>query len=93
MQNLRAHASAGTACPRAYTTVARCTRASGLTPACCKHPDTAREALHEHDTRQFTAKLWSILGGETDEQLAMATLFAADQPDVVWTNEQGTPIP
>jgi hypothetical protein len=23
----------------------------------------------------------------------VATLFAADQPDLVWTNEQGTPTP
>ncbi len=25
--------------------------------------------------------------------ITVATLFAADQPDLVWTNEQGTPIP
>ncbi|MDQ2654264.1 MAG: cupin domain-containing protein [Chloroflexota bacterium] len=25
--------------------------------------------------------------------IMVATLFAADQPDLVWTNEQGTPIP
>jgi mannose-6-phosphate isomerase-like protein (cupin superfamily) len=25
--------------------------------------------------------------------IAVATLFAADQPDLIWTNEQGTPTP
>jgi len=25
--------------------------------------------------------------------IVVATLFAADRPDLVWTNEQGTPTP
>ncbi len=57
-------------------------------------PDSTR-VLHPGEGFFFPQGTVHLLhnAGTEPTVIVVATLFAADQPDLVWTNEQGTPTP
>jgi quercetin dioxygenase-like cupin family protein len=63
-------------------------------PPAAIDPDSTR-VLHPGEGFFFPQGTVHLLhnAGTEPTVIMVATLFAADQPDLVWTNEQGTPTP